>query len=53
MYMQLLRKTHIYIHVTHTIIQCMCAGAGYAQTCNQLWAGSAVVCPICVNKINV
>lgn len=53
MYMQLLQKTHIYIHVTHTILQCMCAGVGYAQTCNQLWAGSAVVCPMCVNKINV
>lgn len=53
LYMQLLRKTHIYIHVTYTILQWMCAGVGYAQTCNQLWAGSAVVCPMCVNKNNV
>lgn len=53
MYMQLLHKTHIYIHVAHTVLQCMWAGVGYAQTCNQLWAGSAVVCPMCVNKINV
>lgn len=52
-YMQLLREAHIYIHVTHTILQCICAGVGSAQTCNQLWAGSAVVCPMCVNKINV
>lgn len=52
-YMQLLGTTHIYIQVTHTIPQCMCAGVGYAQSSNQLWAGNAVVCPMCVNKINV
>lgn len=25
MYMQLLCTTHIYIHITHTVLQCMCA----------------------------